>query len=99
MFKRLFPRRRSVDAPPVHRFDGLPPRPEESLVVVGDIHGQLKCLDAMIDMLMEKAPSARWVFVGDFVDRGSRAPRFWSGCAALKRPAQIRFSSWATTKK
>jgi len=73
MFKRLFPRRRSVDAPPVHRFDGLPPRPEESLVVVGDIHGQLKCLDAMIDMLMEKAPSARWVFVGDFVDRGEQS--------------------------
>ncbi|WP_417268632.1 metallophosphoesterase family protein [Celeribacter baekdonensis] len=73
MFKRLFPRRRPVDVMPISRFEGLPPTPEEALAIVGDIHGQLGCLDAMIDALTEKAPSARWVFVGDYVDRGEQS--------------------------
>jgi serine/threonine protein phosphatase 1 len=73
MFKRFFAPRRVVDTQPLARFDGLPPTPDESIVVVGDIHGQLQCLNAMIDTLEENAPAARWVFVGDYIDRGEQS--------------------------
>jgi serine/threonine protein phosphatase 1 len=73
MFKRLFRQRRRVEFTPILRFQGGPPTPEENLAVVGDIHGHLGCLNAMIETLTEKAPDARWVFVGDFIDRGEQS--------------------------
>jgi len=38
--------------------------------VIGDIHGMLRPLRALIDEVMRRDPSARLFFVGDYVNRG-----------------------------
>lgn len=73
MFKRFLRPRKPKETSSVLRFEGRPPCPEGDLAIVGDIHGQLGCLDAMIDHLSNKAPDARWVFVGDLIDRGEHS--------------------------
>lgn len=62
-----------TEAPLPQRFDGGAPVPEGALAIVGDLHGQLACLDRMIDQLSERAGSSRWIFVGDFIDRGDHS--------------------------
>jgi len=42
-------------------------RPEARFVAVGDIHGRLDLLQALLPKLDEGLP---WVFVGDYIDRG-----------------------------
>lgn len=46
------------------------PCPDETLAVVGDIHGRADLLDGLLAELHDKYPLARRVFVGDYVDRG-----------------------------
>ncbi len=48
----------------------LPPRPDEPLAVIGDIHGCADLLGRLLDRLDRNHPDARRVFVGDYVDRG-----------------------------
>ena len=43
------------------------------LAVIGDIHGRLDLLDMLLDRLADKAPDAKLIFVGDYVDRGPDA--------------------------
>jgi serine/threonine protein phosphatase 1 len=70
----VFRRRpQKTDLPLPQRFEGGPPAPETALAIVGDLHGELVCLDKMIDRLCARAPRARWVFVGDFIDRGDHS--------------------------
>lgn len=71
MFKNLFTRKRkqAASAP----FSGAPVQPNGPVAVVGDIHGNLACLDQMIRHLHQRADHMRWVFVGDFVDRGDHS--------------------------
>lgn len=52
------------------RFNGDRPAPDQSVSVVGDIHGQIGCLDALVDKL---PPESRWIFVGDYIDRGDHS--------------------------
>ncbi len=42
----------------------------EPLAVIGDIHGRVDLLDALLAALEKAVPGARRVFVGDLVDRG-----------------------------
>jgi len=73
MFKRFLRPRKPKGTAPILRFEGGAPSPDESLAVVGDVHGQLGCLNAMIDQLNDQAPNARWIFVGDLIDRGEHS--------------------------
>ncbi|MCA0044263.1 metallophosphoesterase family protein [Celeribacter litoreus] len=52
------------------RFEGEPPNPDQPLFIVGDIHGQIRALDALLDRAAREFPTSRLVFVGDFIDRG-----------------------------
>lgn len=42
--------------------------------VIGDIHGMLRPLDALLKAVQRRDPAARFVFVGDYVNRGPDAP-------------------------
>lgn len=53
------------------KFD--PPRVDEPVAVVGDIHGRLDLLDLLLDKLAQQASDAKLIFVGDYVDRGPDA--------------------------
>ena len=48
-------------------------RKPEKTTVVGDLHGSIKCLDHVLDLVgqLEKNPNHYLVFCGDYVDRGS----------------------------
>ncbi|MDO6458439.1 metallophosphoesterase family protein [Celeribacter halophilus] len=92
MFKGLFRRRQTPSEPSApRRFEGGLPKPEETLAVVGDIHGQITCLDKLIDKLEMQTPDARWVFVGDFIDRGDYSSQVLARLRALEleRPDTI----------
>ncbi len=43
------------------------------LFAIGDIHGQAAMLDALLGRLMGVAPEARFVFLGDYIDRGEHS--------------------------
>ena len=43
---------------------------KEDIVIVGDIHGQVFDLINMLDLFDEPAPRHKYIFNGDFVDRG-----------------------------
>ena len=43
---------------------------KEDIVIVGDIHGQVFDLINMLDLFDEPAPRHKYLFNGDFVDRG-----------------------------
>lgn len=55
------------------RFAGEPPSPAQPLAVIGDVHGRIDCLNALLDQLQAEAADCRWVFVGDYVDRGDHS--------------------------
>ena len=42
--------------------------------VIGDIHGMLRPLDALIKAVQKRDVAARFIFVGDYVNRGPEAP-------------------------
>jgi serine/threonine protein phosphatase 1 len=50
-------------------FNGLPMR-----WIIGDIHGMLRPLDALLKGVHKRDPAARFIFVGDYVNRGPEAP-------------------------
>ncbi len=50
-----------------------PPRVDETVAVIGDIHGRLDLLDLLLDRLASEAGDAKLIFVGDNVDRGPDA--------------------------
>ncbi|SLN34124.1 metallophosphoesterase [Roseisalinus antarcticus] len=56
-FANLFSRRATFE----------PPAPREKIQVIGDIHGSLRQLERLGEML---DPGATTIFVGDYVDRG-----------------------------
>jgi serine/threonine protein phosphatase 1 len=85
VFKGLFRRRSTpIEQPVFRRFEGGRPAPEGALVVVGDIHGQITCLEKLISKLETQAPDARWVFVGDFIDRGDHSAQVLTRLRALE---------------
>ncbi|WP_417275700.1 metallophosphoesterase family protein [Celeribacter halophilus] len=92
MFKGLFRRRSTpIEQPVLRRFEGGRPAPEGALVVVGDIHGQITCLEKLIAKLETQASDARWVFVGDYIDRGDHSAQVLTRLRALEaeRPDTI----------
>lgn len=64
--RRLFSRPSPVPADT----PDIPPRPDEPLVVIGDIHGRADLLERLLARLDKEHADARKVFVGDYVDRG-----------------------------
>lgn len=54
-------------------FAGKPVAPEEPLSVIGDIHGQINCLDSLLSKIDQNFPASRLVFVGDYIDRGDHS--------------------------
>lgn len=85
MLRHMFRRKpQPIEAPLPRRFEGLPPSPETGLAIVGDIHGHLSCLEAMIKQLEDCAPNARWVFVGDLIDRGDHSAQVLARIRALE---------------
>lgn len=60
MFRTLFGKKRS---------DFPPPRPGQTLLVVGDIHGRL---DLLVDF-PTFGPEDQLIFVGDYIDRGDQS--------------------------
>ncbi len=50
-----------------------PPAPEEPIAVIGDIHGALPLLEALLARLDAEAPGHRRIFVGDYIDRGEHS--------------------------
>ena len=42
--------------------------------VIGDIHGMLRPLEALLKAVQKRDAAARFVFVGDYVNRGPEAP-------------------------
>jgi len=72
-----FRRAGSADAPDGDA--GSQPMPDRPVAIVGDIHGRLDLLDAMLAKIEIAAPEAMLIFVGDYVDRGP------DSCAVLAR--------------
>jgi serine/threonine protein phosphatase 1 len=72
MLKSLFSRRRITPSSAL-RFSGDPVAPEQPLAVIGDLHGRIDCLNALLDKLQTEAPDTRWIFVGDYIDRGDHS--------------------------
>lgn len=71
-------KRRPKGRAPQHAGDDLPfSAPldtDESIAIIGDVHGQADLLDRLLDQL-SKEPVNRLVFVGDYVDRGEDSAR------------------------
>lgn len=84
MFERFLRPRKSRETTPILRFEGGPPSPTEHLAVVGDVHGHLGCLNAILDKLTQQAPDARWIFVGDLIDRGEHSAEVLERIRALE---------------
>jgi serine/threonine protein phosphatase 1 len=42
--------------------------------VIGDIHGMLRPLDALLNAVQKRDPAARFIFAGDYVNRGPDVP-------------------------
>lgn len=47
--------------------------PDEPFFAVGDLHGRADLLERLLPVMRERAPQARRVFLGDFVDRGEES--------------------------
>ncbi|NRP13430.1 MULTISPECIES: metallophosphoesterase [unclassified Aliiroseovarius] len=71
MFGNLFRNRRSAGTHA--EFSGAPPQPETPISVIGDIHGQISCLEKMLTFLDREMPTTRRIFVGDYIDRGDHS--------------------------
>lgn len=48
--------------------------PEGPVAVIGDVHGEIDALDALLAVLDRDHPEARLVFLGDLADRGPDSP-------------------------
>lgn len=73
MIKRLFKYIRFSRPDHPQEFAGTPMAPRRPIAVIGDIHGRLDCLNALLDKLANHAVDATWIFVGDFIDRGDHS--------------------------
>lgn len=47
-----------------------PLRPETTLAVIGDVHGEIVLFERLLARLRQEAPGARLICVGDLIDRG-----------------------------
>lgn len=77
MVLKMFPRRQSESAAP----DGV------RLYAIGDIHGRLDLLDALMEAIekdAKKAGRSQLIFLGDYVDRGP------DSCGVVDRLLEIR---------
>ena len=55
---------------PAHGKGQNRPCPEIDLAIVGDLHGRADLLASMLKLLERRAPDAKKIFVGDYIDRG-----------------------------
>ena len=54
------------------------------IFAIGDIHGQADRLDALLGRLLGLEPAARFVFLGDYIDRGGQSRQVVDRLLALK---------------
>jgi hypothetical protein len=59
--------------------------------VVGDIHGMLRPLRALIELLSKKDPKARFLFVGDYVNRGPDSSAVLDVLLSLQTEGRAQF--------
>lgn len=57
----------------ITRFDGGVVAPKEPFSVIGDIHGQINCLNSLLTKIDQDHAHSRLVFVGDYIDRGDHS--------------------------
>ena len=62
-----------------------PLRPEEPVVVIGDIHGRADLLDRLLGQLWQAHKTCRLVFVGDYIDRGEDSAKVLARLHGLER--------------
>lgn len=84
---RLFRGRRQAPHAP-DRFDA-PLAPDETLAVVGDVHGCDRLLTKLLDRIAAEGP-ARLVFVGDLIDRGEESAAVLARLHALSQAEGAR---------
>lgn len=77
ILKRLVHKRQVVP-----NFTPLPLTTAQTICVIGDIHGTLPPLQALLKTCAAQAPDAQLVFLGDYIDRGDQVPEV---LALLKR--------------
>jgi hypothetical protein len=58
--------------------------------VIGDIHGMLRPLDALLKEVRKRDSAARFIFVGDYVNRGPEAPGVVDRLLALDNATFLR---------
>lgn len=83
LLSRLFGRSRAPA--PAPEFSALL-SPEQTLAVIGDVHGCADLLDRLLDTIAEHQPS-QLVFVGDLVDRGEDSAVVLERVQGLQRDA------------
>lgn len=79
--KKPQPPRPPMPQPIAAHFD--PPQPDEPLFLIGDIHGEITALNALLARAEADFPDHRIICVGDFVDRGT------DSAAVLARLVQL----------
>jgi len=62
------------EKPPAPVFDG-PPRPEEPVCLVGDLHGCAGLLGRLLARRQQHFPEHRLIVLGDMIDRGEESAR------------------------
>jgi serine/threonine protein phosphatase 1 len=58
--------------------------------VIGDIHGMLRTLEALLKAVQKRDSAARFIFVGDYVNRGPEAPGVVNRLLALPNATFLR---------
>lgn len=58
--------------------------------VIGDIHGMLRPLEALLKAVWKRDAQARFIFVGDYVNRGPEAPGVVSRLLGLEHATFLR---------
>jgi len=65
--------------------------------VIGDIHGMFGGLETLLDLISRRDHNAKFVFVGDYVNRGPDSKRVIDLLLSLNPPTIV--DPWASTKK
>lgn len=72
ILKKLFGGSKQAEETPPRLFDA-PRSPDQTLAVIGDIHGEIDLLEKLLDQITETTSDAQIVCVGDVVDRGQNS--------------------------
>ena len=60
-------------------------------VAIGDIHGNSRALENLLDILPEMKPADTLVFLGDFIDRGPDTKHRRPSSIGLRHPSLVLY--------